>query len=264
VSFDWTAPARWARTAAYRTASPIDNAWRRAAGRTPLPPLWLRRHAGDVRFFETAATETAAWIDRLGLLSGSRLVLDAGCGPGSMVEEFLKRLPVDGRYVGFDVHAPSIRWCRRRWAREPRAAFSLAQTQSPYGASRAPQTPYRFPVGDGETDLVLAKSLFTHLLEADARHYLSETRRALAPGRAAVITAFLFRADADGLETAFPHTAGNARVRSRARPSRAVAWEKERFVGMIEDAGLRLQWHSAGYYPGRPRLDAQDILLLGH
>jgi hypothetical protein len=54
------------------------------------------------------------------------------------------------------------------------------------------------------------------------------------------------------------------RLKARARPSAAVAWEKASFVSMIEEAGLRLQWHSQGYYPGRPRRDAQDILLLGY
>ncbi|MFY9552316.1 MAG: hypothetical protein WAU32_14305, partial [Thermoanaerobaculia bacterium] len=39
---------------------------------------------------------------------------------------------------------------------------------------------------------------------------------------------------------------------------------ESRFIGMIEDAGLHLQWHSEGFFPGRNRLTAQDVLLLGH
>ena len=257
---------RTARTGLLFAASPFDAAWRRLSGRKNLPPLWLRRHTGPVSAFESAARETSAFLDRLGLWNGLRAVLDVGCGAGAMVEEFRRRLPPDGRYVGFDVHGPSIRWCRRRWAEDPRLAFELAPVASPYGLSRgASVASYRFPMADGDADLILAKSVFTHLVEEEARHYLSETRRALRPGRPAVVTAFLYEPGAPGVAEAFPHAAGaGMRIRSRARPSAAVAWEKPRFLSMIEEAGLRLQWHSEGYYPGRPRRDAQDVLLLGH
>ncbi len=257
---------RSVRTLGLRLASPLDRAWRKATGRRELPPLWLRRHTGSVTAFESAARETGAFLDRLDLARDARLVLDVGCGAGAMVEELLRRLPAEGRYVGFDVHAASIAWCRRRWADEPRAAFELAPVASPYGSqSGPPAAGYRFPIASGEADLVLAKSVFTHLLEADARRYLAETRRVLRPGKPAVVTAFLYEAGASGVETAFPlPVADGLRVRWRARPTAAVAWEKTRFLAMLEEAGLRLQWHSEGYYPGRDRLTAQDILLLGH
>jgi len=258
--------ARHARTAALRVASPFDAVLRFAAGRRRLPPLWLRRHTGSVSAFESAARETSALLDQLGLFEDARVVLDVGCGAGAMVEEFRRRLPDDGRYVGFDVHAPSIRWCRRRWAADRRLSFEVAPVSSPYGAAFGglPIESYRFPVSDGTADLILAKSVFTHLTEAEARHYLAETRRALRPGRPAVMTAFLFASGAPGLDRAFPHEISRGlRVKSRARPASAVAWEKDRFVAMIEQAGLHLQWHSEGYYPGRERRDAQDVLLLG-
>ena len=261
-----TKALRLARTGAYRLAGPFDRVWLRATGRAGLPPLWLRRHTGAVSAFESAARDTAQFLDGLDLFAGTRRVLDVGCGAGAMVEEIGRRLPADGRYVGFDVHAPSIRWCRRRWSGEPRFTFDLAPIASPYGSSAGhPLSTYRFPVADGEADLVLAKSVFTHLLEADARHYLAETRRVLRPGRAAVVTAFLFAAGNSAAATAFPYLlAEGPRVRSPARPTAAVAWEKSRFVEMIAGAGLSLQWHSPGYYPGREFLTAQDVLLLGH
>ena len=39
-----------------------------------------------------------------------------------------------------------------------------------------------FPAGDAAVTLAFAASLFTHLLEPDARHYLREVARVLAPG----------------------------------------------------------------------------------
>ena len=257
---------RKGRTVALWLAGPMDRLWLRATGRAPLPPLWLRRHTGPVSAFESAARDTAGLLDRLGLVRAGDTVLDVGCGPGAMVPELAGRFGPAGRYVGFDVHAPSIRWARRRWARETRFRFDLATMASPYGAASGPPlSSYRFPVGNGEADFVLAKSVFTHLLRDDARHYLAETRRVLRPGRGAVVTVFLFEEGSAAVSTAFPFAgAGGARVRSRSRPTAAVAWEKSRFVGLIEEAGLHLQWHSPGYYPGRNRLTAQDTLLLGH
>jgi SAM-dependent methyltransferase len=261
---------RRVRAAAYWVAGPADSLWRHATGRASLPPLWLRRHTGPLRAFESAARETAEFLDRLGLLRGEETVLDVGCGAGAMVPELARRLGPTGRYIGFDVHAPSIRWCRKRYASDPRLRFELADVASAYSASSgAPASSYRFPVADGAADLVLAKSVFTHLLETDARHYLDEIRRVLTPGRGAVVTAFLFDdsgASPSGVARAFPHeeAPGGARLRSRARPTAAVAWGRSRFERMVSAAGLRVVWFSPGYFPGGPQPAGQDSLLLGH
>ena len=265
-----TEALRLARTSAYRIASPIDRLWLHASGRGHLPPLWLRRHTGAVARFESAARETAEFLDGLGLVEPEFRVLDVGCGAGAMVPEFARRLGPEGRYVGFDVHAPSIRWCRRRYANDPRLTFALAEVVSAYGArSGPPASSYRFPVEDADCDLVLAKSVFTHLLPPDAAHYLSEVRRVLRPGRAAIVTAFLFDAESPKLalvRRAFPceDHGGLVRWRLRDRPTAAVAYAKPFIEGMVAGAGLRLQWLSPGYFPGADRLEGQDTLLLGH
>jgi ubiquinone/menaquinone biosynthesis C-methylase UbiE len=258
-----------ARTLAYRLASPAERVWRSASGKNPLAPLWLRRHTGPVAQFESAARDTAAFLDRLGLVHADDCILDIGCGAGAMVPEFARRLGPKGRYVGFDVHAPSIRWCRDHYAKDPRLAFELAEIASAYGTTSGPSaTSFRFPIEDGEANLVLAKSVFTHLLAPEASHYLAETCRALKSGSAAVITAFLFDASAPVLplvHRAFPFGDRNGLVRWRlqARPTAAVAYEKSSFERMVQAAGLRVQWMSPGYFPGGRRLAGQDTLLLG-
>ena len=258
------------RTAAFRAASPADALLRRAAGKTALPPLWLRRHTGSVARFESAARETGVFLDSLGLVEPGHVVLDVGCGAGAMVPEFARRIGTRGRYVGFDVHAPSIRWCRRRFADDPRLSFEDARVASPYGGPSGPATTtYRFPVDDGAADLVLAKSVFTHLLPEDAGHYLREIRRVLRPGRTAVVTAFLFDPsgpELDGVRAAFPWEGrgGLVRGRLRSRPTAAVAYARPLFDELVSSAGLRLAWFSPGWYPGSARLSGQDSLLLGH
>jgi len=261
---------RRVRNAAYRMASPAEGLWRRLSGRAALPPLWLRRHTGAVGRFESAARQTAEFLDGLALVEPGHRVLDIGCGAGAMVPEFAQRIGPAGRYVGFDVHAPSIHWCRERYGIDPRLTFELAGVSSAYGSrSGPPAASYRFPIDDGLADLVLAKSVFTHLLPEDTAHYLSEIRRALRPGRTAVVTAFLFDPSGPALElvrNAFPwdDRGGLVRWRLRSRPTAAVAYAKPFFEGLLAGAGLQLAWMSPGYFPGGDRMAGQDTLLVGH
>ena len=267
---------RGTRTAALWMAGPFDWLWRRArgGGREGQPPLWLRRHTGPLRDFERSAAGMVEILEELRLLPVSGTVLDAGCGAGAMASALAGHLGDGGRYAGFDVHAPSIRWCRRRFASDPRLRFELAAVASPYGSARGtPASRYRFPVEDGGATLVLAKSLFTHLMRDDAAHYLREIRRALRPGSPALVTAFLFDPAGpamarNGVRREFPHedagARGLVRYRSRRRPTAAVAYSRADLEGLVQEAGLRVQWLRPGYYPGGSPITGQDTLLLGH
>jgi len=186
-----------------------------------------------------------------------------------MAFEFQRMLGPLGRYVGFDVNRPAIEWCRVAFGSDPRFTFGLAEVSSPYGDGGRP-VPYRFPMTDGEAGLVLAKSVFTHLLEPDTRHYLREIRRTLRPGRTAVITAFLFgkgsRTDRGTSPIfGFGDDRGLVKWRWKARPESAVAYERDHFTEMIAEAGLRLQWLCQGFWPGNStHFTGQDILLVSH
>ena len=247
-----------ARAMALRLLGPLEAMKRLAAGRGNLPPLWLRRHTGPVRVFERAATEMTTLIEQLGVVAPDDVVLDAGCGAGAMVATFARLLGPRGRYVGFDIHEPSLRWCRRRFRADPRLRFEFS------GRAGA----VRFPAASGEAGFVLAKSLFTHLQEKEARHFLSEIRRVLRPGAVAVVTLFLFEPGEGEARAAefFPFASpdGSARWRWKAQPESAIAFERSRFHGMIAEAGLRFEWQSRVFWPGAPVLRGQDVLLLSH
>jgi len=207
-----------------------------------------------VHLFESAAREMADRIDGLGLLRAADLILDLGCGPGAMAPYFASRLGARGRYVGVDVHEASIRWCRKRFRDDSRFRFERISTSSP------------LPVADGQASFILAKSLFTHLLEPEARRMFAEIRRVISPGRSALLTALLFeRGEGERAAASdFPFTAGSGAVRwrRRANPQSAVAIERLRFLRWIADAGLSVGRFDPGFWPGEATPRGQDLLVI--
>ena len=59
-------------------------------------------------------------------------------------------------------------------------------TYNPDGVLKADNL--RFPAGDGTVDVIFAASVFTHLLETDALHYLREISRVLAARGVALLS----------------------------------------------------------------------------
>jgi SAM-dependent methyltransferase len=263
---------RSARAAALWLLGPLDRMVRKAQGRDELPPLWLRRHVGPLRAFESAARGTATLIDELAPLRGDETVLDVGCGCGAMMPELLARLGPQGRYVGFDVHRPSIRWCERRFSHDRRCELHFADLSSPYAAGGADGRPravtsYRFPLDNGAAQLVLAKSVSTHFLAPEATHYLAEIGRVLAPTGRALVSFFLFDDRAGATPPrAFPHGDGHAqqvRWRRRGHPRAAVAFGRSFVEELVERCGLELVTLRPGFWPGTDRKPTgQDVLVL--
>ncbi|HVT16660.1 MAG TPA: class I SAM-dependent methyltransferase [Thermoanaerobaculia bacterium] len=252
------------RTALLWLASPADYLVRLVSGRGDLPPLWLRRHVGPVGEFARAAAGVVDLIGRLDLVRAGSRVLDAGCGCGAMVPGLACLLGASGEYVGFDVHRGSIRWCRRHFREDPRLRFELAEVKTPYSQSaRGAVEIYRFPVGSQAVDFILAKSLFTHLTLAEARHYLAEIKRTLAPSGRALVTVFLFDPSSPDILDSFPFASldGQVRWRVRARPHAAIAYERRLFERLVAEAGLTVVEMIVSFWPGSGQ--GQDVLVLG-
>ena len=91
-------------------------------------------------------------------------ILDWGCGCGRIT----RYLAVAGvlELRGCDIDAEAIAWCRRNLE----GTFSV----------NAPEPP--LPYADGELDVVVASSVFTHLARGHQEMWLRELQRILAPG----------------------------------------------------------------------------------
>jgi hypothetical protein len=162
------------------------------------------------------------------------------------------------------VHAASIDWCRRRFAGDARFRFERVAAASPYGVpGDPPASGLRFPLENASQDLVVARSLYTHLLPLDAGRYLEETARVLADEGRAMITAFLFAHGAEVPFLPWAFEGDRVRLRHRAWPSAAVGYERQSFLGMIAAAGLTPVETWDGFYPGASRKPrGQDVLFL--
>jgi SAM-dependent methyltransferase len=212
--------------------------------RDPLiPPKRLQRYGrGD--FAETGEAVLAQLIELAGLRPDDR-VLDVGCGTGRIARPVVRHLD-GGSYEGIDVDRRAIGWCRRAYRRHRNARFLQADIfhprAHPGGAHLAAE--YRFPYEDDDFDLVVATSVFPHLLEADARGYLAECARVLRPGGRLFATFFVLdeasrAAIAAGNATfAFLDADQHVAVVSEERPDEAVAYDREliteAFAGPVE------------------------------
>ena len=103
----------------------------------------------------------------------------------------------------------------------------LDAKSSMYNASgQLPAAMIRLPIDDHSVDRIFLMSVFTHMLEADVRHYLAEFKRIMKPG--ALVLATWFIVDDGVLESA----------RAKRSPLGDL-----RFEHAVSD-GLLCQWDS--------------------
>lgn len=160
-------------------------------GVVPLPPPEMMATSGAPSV-ENYLVVGDAWSQTVSRrLAPGSTVLDMGCGCGKTAR-MLACHPHIARYVGFDVLPECIDWCRRYIAPLTAGRFEFlhfdifSAEYRPDGKLRASE--FGFPASDGTIDVAFAASLFTHLLEPDARHYLVELRRVLAASGKAIVS----------------------------------------------------------------------------
>jgi SAM-dependent methyltransferase len=160
-------------------------------------------------------------------LTKNSTVLDIGCGCGKTARTLVYH-PYIRQYIGFDVIPDNVAWCRHTIAPLAEGRFEFhcldvySEAYNPLGKLRG--TDVVFPAADGSIDFAFAASVFTHLLEADATHYLREVKRVLAPS---------------GIFLPSIHTSPAPGRKYSGRENR-VDVDSEYFVELAGAAGLKL------------------------
>jgi len=142
-----------------------------------------------------------------------------------------------GGYWGVDVDERAVQWCRQYVEREhPRFRFVYLDVGNPrYNPSGQALMPgFRFPFPDQAFEIVYLYSVFSHMLEGDARLYLAEFDRLLVPSGRLFFTAFA--------EDAVPAVTINPPGYRRAwsGPLHCVRYETGLLQSMVSESGLTI------------------------
>ena len=261
---------RTMRNAGLVALGPLDYAVRALNCKADLPPLHLRRYVGPLRSFESSGAEFMGYLRSLAGLRPSDRVLDIGCGCGQMALHLKNYLDGNGSYVGVDIHRPSVDWCRRNIARR-HENFQFAHIDvrnlayNPNAAQRADA--YVFPFADRSFDLILLKSVFTHMRPPEVSNYLTEVARLLKSEGRCLATFFLLNDEQAALPNhlAFNYGEGEWRYVHEHSPESAVAYDEGFVMQLLEKYGLAAEQKLYGSWSGRKDgLSYQDILILDH
>lgn len=227
----------------------------------PTDPKWFDNPDGKPVFPEIA-------------LERQTSVFDFGCGCGRIARMLLQQNPPPKRYVGVDLHAGMIKWCRDNLV--PRAAGFEFLHQNAFNIGFNPRGQAQalpFPVKDHAFDLVVAWSVFTHILEEQVPFFLNEVARILAREGTFLSTWFTFDKQSFPMLQSFQ----NALYINAIDPSNAVIFDRNWMKTVVQDAGLQIvkivppelrgyQWkiQMAHRDPGRPSVDfPEDLAPLG-
>ncbi|MCP4349668.1 MAG: class I SAM-dependent methyltransferase [Desulfobacterales bacterium] len=148
----------------------------------PLAPNYLRNTVSSPSLSGYYLVADGWYFLISHFLKKKSAVLDVGCGCGKIARLFLYH-PYIEKYIGFDNYEKSIQWCQQYMTPFSPEKFEfifadiVSEAYNPEGKIKSSE--FVFPLDNSKTDIVIAASLFTHLLEKDAVHYLKQTKRVL-------------------------------------------------------------------------------------
>lgn len=226
-----------------------------------IPPRALRVRVGPFesrRDFIAAGEFFVEMLKKLNCFNCSNHILDIGCGPGQVAIPLAKFLSPHGFYTGFDVDQKAIQFCVSRISSAyPHFHFKHIDLfnglYNPKGKIKPSE--FRFPYLSESFDLVIAKSLFTHMLEEDIENFIAEISRVLKQGGNCLLTFFLFNQEGNG----------NFLVLDPNEPEKSICYDETFVQKMLSKNGLAIQgqihygcWRKQ--YSKMP--DYQDIVIV--
>ncbi|WP_264372765.1 MULTISPECIES: class I SAM-dependent methyltransferase [Streptomyces] len=227
-----------------------------------VPSRWVYRRNG------------LAYLDHLtrmaGLTPNSRL-LDVGSGLGRKAWPFIDYFQ-DGEYVGLEPRREAVDWCTQNLtSRDKRLRFEHIDVKNGYytPGNSAEAGGFSLPAPDMSFDIVMANSVFTHMLPRDVGHYLAEFQRVLMPGGIAFCTFFLNPEEVKEKEELiapprydFPHQRDGYRVQHADCDEHVVNYEETDVHSMHRQAGLFIaEIHWGSWRGGSTFTDFQDIVI---
>lgn len=231
---------------------------------------------------EQIASALFGFVDKHVGLHEDMRILDLGCGVGRSSAPFADYLNSKGRLVGVDVVESMIDFCKRViGSRYQNAHFFACGTPDSYLRAAQSANLKALPSvedvlnAEGPFDLVLAFSVFTHLLPEEMESYFALFDRIVAPdGRLVLTFYFLDQWTRTAIKTRMipqllaPDTPGDipelGRVyfASPSNPRSAVAIDLDDALHMAEPHGFQPDRVVFGQWRGLRSETGQDALIL--
>lgn len=262
---------RRTRNAAYWLLDPFDALFRNINRLGNYPPIHLRRHVSCLGSLDGRGYEFTAYLKLLLGLRAGQSLWDIGCGCG-LLELALEHVGWRGRLIGVDIHKPSIRWAQRTISRRvPSFQFVHTDIYNPNYWSHGKESASEWFSGFTECDfdIVVAKSLFTHMLPEELDVYLRQINVRLKPTGKALLTFFMLNSEQEELQQSNqisfvkPHPGVAYAVRYVVAPTAAVAYEESYLIEHLDKNGLKADKIYYGSWTGRgDALSSQDMVVV--
>lgn len=239
----------------------------------PLPFAKEVVKIGGGNVLEVSASFLSIMAGYGGLKKTDRF-LDVGCGLGRMAYALTYYLESSAKYEGFDIMpSPILRAQKFISPYFPHFRFRHVDLWNSYynPSCETKSSSLIFPYEDNSFDFTLLTSVFTHMLTADVKHYLSEIHRVLAPGGTCLFTCFLMTDESKQLIQSgkstqqLIHPIENHCFAAFAdTPEAAIGYEKTKMLELIEQTGFKLQKVCDGSWCGRKEnyLSYQDVVII--
>ncbi|MCB0308566.1 MAG: class I SAM-dependent methyltransferase [Bdellovibrionales bacterium] len=208
---------------------------------------------GDHYFVRSAETEARRLVDHFKCTQSSN-VLDVGCAYGRLPIGLIRVLK-KSNYLGLDVDANAIDWCKRNIkSKETSFDFQFINVKNERYNSAGSEMDhnFKFALPDNHFDIIYLYSVFSHMLEPDIRSYLKEFSRILRSSGNVFFTTFV--------EENVPKVSSNPEnyvFTKCSGPLHVVRYEKNYLFALLEDEGFKVQ-----NFTHRTETDGQSALYL--
>ena len=264
---------RSVRYLAYALYSPLERMFLRVSGISGFPPIHLRRFVGAVATPDGSSMHYAMILKLVAHLKSDGRILDLGCGCG-LLELAIKDYLSEGHAIGVDIHRPCIEWATKHISRRNHnISFQHADIYNPdyWPSGKLSAEQFFANLDEWGFDIIVAKSLFTHMLIDELPVYFREVSRRLRPQGKGLLSFFLLNEDQrrlqgegkNKIEFRRPAKGQPYAFRRMVAPSAAVAYDKGFLHQMLTQAGLRCTATFYGAWSGRTEsLGFQDLLVV--
>lgn len=180
------------------------------------------------------ATHYGLFLQKYAGLKPNSRIVDIGCSWGYLGFVLANFLNSEGAYLGIEVQSEATRWSKERlgWLGEN---FQFAHLDihndyyNPKGGIARGQV--HLPIPDGWANVMIAGSVFTHMLEDGVQGYLNEIRRVLARGG---VAAFSYDDS-----TYYSPTDEHYVIHDIKMPDKTTYYSRSKIDEMVAKAGLK-------------------------